>query len=230
MISEIKEINKKEPLETYDISFLRSAEYGGWCMEKDTCQFIGRLCEKIKPQRVLEFGTGLSTLVLAHEAAKGNVGKIWSIDHLADFPGHPREILAQSNEKRLVDFCHFSLKLTYLGGKIFLFYAFPKDFFNEIGLLDLVIIDGPPYYYNGREAALYAVYPHLSPKGLILLDDAGRKKKEQVYLKNWKRYYGRNIDNVIFLDEFKKGLACIWLTDYKDPISTFTFGERLKDS
>lgn len=230
MIGEIERLSRKNSLETYDLSFLENPSYGGWRIEKDTCQFLGRVCETFRPRHVLEFGTGLSTIILAHEASKGNIEKIWSIDHLIDFYNHPRKILERNCHDRFVNFLSFPLKLTFLAGKIFQFYSMPKDFFKEIRFLDLVIIDGPPYYYNGREAALYLVYPYLSQRGLVVLDDANRENREQVYFKNWKDYFGENIDGAIFKDEFKKGLACIWPSGRKAAISNFKFIQRLKDS
>lgn len=230
MMQLIKDIVDKKLLETYDLSFLREKSFGGWSLDKDTCQFIGRVCERLRPRRVLEFGTGLSTLVLANEASKGNVGEIWSVDHLSDFEGHPRNMLSAKKQAGFVNFCRFPLKLTYLGGKIFFFYSVPRDFFRKKGPLDLVIIDGPPYYYNSREAALYAVYPHLSSSGLVILDDAKRKNREQAYLKNWKEYYRQNIDSTLFLDEFKSGLASIWLTEKKSPAFNAAFNRRMRDS
>jgi predicted O-methyltransferase YrrM len=230
MIDEIARLTRPESLKVYDTDFLEESDYGEWSIEKDTARFIGRVCEKFKPRRVLEFGTGLSTLILANEASKGNVERIWSVDHLADFPGHPRETLKTKGKDRFVRFCKFPLRLRYTGGKLILFYSIPKGFFDAVKPLDLVIVDGPPYYYNGREAALYTVYPYLSARSLVLLDDANRKEKEQVYLENWKRYFGRNIDSAIFLNEFKKGLACVWPTGDKSEVSPFGLGTRLKDS
>lgn len=230
MAEKVEKLASPEALKTYDLSFLEGAAFGGWSIEKDACRFIGKVCETLRPRRVLEFGTGLSTRVLAHEAAKGNVEKIWSVDHLADFPGHPRDMLAPGKGREQVNFRRFPIKLTFLAGKIFQFYSVPKDFFNETGELNLVIIDGPPYYYNSREAALYMVYPHLSDSSLVLLDDANRINREQLYLNNWKRYFGSNIESMLFLDDFKKGLACIWPTGLKKEISPLAFSERFKDS
>ncbi len=155
----IEELVGKESLNTYDIGFLKESDFGGWGMEEDTCKFIGRLCETLRPRQVLEFGTGLSTIILANEVSRGNIEKVWSVDHLKDFPRH-----------------------------------------------------------------------HLSADGIVLLDNANRKNREQVYLQNWKRYFRENIDSILFLDEFKKGLACICPTGRNEPFSEFPLDSRLRDS
>ncbi len=225
---EIENLVKEKDWKSYDLSFLNRPSFGRWSMEEDICRFIGRVCETLRPRRVLEFGTGLSTLILAHEVSKRNIEKVWSIDHIRDFAGYPKDILARRGQGDLVDFRCFPIRLTSLAGKLLQFYSIPKGFFKETGPLDLVIVDGPPYYYNGREAALYTVYPHLSPRGLLLLDDAERKHREQLYLKNWKKYFGANIENALYLKEFKKGLACTWPTGQKEPFSEFGLLERMR--
>jgi len=227
---EIIRLADKERLGKYSTDFLGGQEYGRWRIEKDFAQFIGLVCETLRPRKVLEFGTGLSTVVLAHEASKGNVGRILSVDHLEDFPGHPRNILKKEGMREAVDFFHFPIRLHYIAGKIFQFYSMPEGFLSGAGELDLVIVDGPPYYYNSREAALYFTFPYLSKDALVLLDDAKRADKEGRYINNWKAYFGEAMDSVTFQDQFKKGLACIWPTGRKENHSSFQFNERFKDS
>ena len=227
MIEIIKDMVWDRKFAKYDLSFLEDPCYGKWRIEKDLCQFIGSICEELKPERVLEFGTGLSTHILANEACKGNIKELWSIDHLSDFPGHPKHVL---KKEKFANFCYFPLKLKYIAGKIFYFYSIPKDFFEKIGPIDLVIIDGPPYYYNSREAAMYIVYPYLNNNALILLDDAGRKNKEGLYIENWKSYFGANIEEALFLNEFKKGLACLCHTGRGDKCFKFNIKDRMRDS
>lgn len=212
----------------YDLSFIENPGFGGWRLEEDTCKFIGKYCEIYKPEVVVEFGTGLSTLILAQEVLKGNVKTIWSIDHQKIFPGHPKAIVEQNKAMSShVHFDWFPIKMKVYEGKVFQFYDIPDGFFKRMGHIDLVIIDGPPYYFDSREAALYAVYEQLSKKSLVLLDDANRKNREQKYIKQWKHHYGKNIQCEIFVDEFCKGLACLCLTGSKEKIKPFLYGERL---
>ena len=102
MDNEIKGLAKRELLGTYDLSFLEDLLFGGWSIERDTAQFIGKICEIFRPRHVLEFGSGLSTLILAQEASKGNIEKIWSIDHLKNFPGHPYNFLKKRNAPKKI--------------------------------------------------------------------------------------------------------------------------------
>lgn len=230
MLDTIRKLASKTVLDSYDLSYLDNPEYGGWRLEKDACQFIGKYCETFKPRRVLEFGSGLSTLILAHEASRGNVEKVWSIDHMLDFPGHPAKALTDRGNARFVMLHRFPITLRYSAGKLFQFYKIPRSLLREIVSLDLLIIDGPPYFFNGREAALYVVHPLLTRKALVIMDDARRKNREQAYLGNWRYYYGRNIETVMLLKQFRKGLACVRITGHDDPITPFPLRQRLGDS
>lgn len=211
---------------SYDIGYICDARFGGWRLQKDACQYIGRICETLRPRRVVEFGSGLSTLLLAHEIKRGNIEEVWSIDHLYDFPGHPRQRIQEVGLDKKVHFLHCPIRPSIFGGKLFNFFDIPKGLLEDIKPVDLVIIDGPPYYFESREAALYAVFAALSKRSLVLLDDAGRQNYEQVYLRNWQRYFGKNIETVIFEKEFKKGLACVWLTGTVVSLTPFPRTER----
>ena len=230
MLEKINELVSIKSMNGYDLGYLSDPRYGEWRLEKDVCQLIGKYCEEYRPEHVLEFGSGLSTLILAHEAEKGNVKKIWSIDHQKNFPGHPGEILEKTGQKSFVNLCSFPIRLKYFAGKLFQFYSIPKRLLKEIGKLDMVLIDGPPYYFHGREAALYMIFNLLGNESLVLLDDVVRQNREMKYIDNWHRYFGSAIDSIIYQDQFKKGLAFIWRTFNNNPIKSFPLRIRLGDS
>ena len=219
-----------ESSRSYDLSYIDDPQFGRWRLGEDTCQFLGMICRALKPKVVVEFGSGLSSLILAHEIDQGNVGRVYSIDHLDDFPGHPKQILSNKVKNGSISFHHCPIGRAAYAGKGFQFCNIPNGFIDSIGPVDLVLIDGPPYYYESREAALYSVYPALSDHALILLDDAGRETREQVYLKNWARYYGDNINTALFLKEFEKGLGCVWRTGAQTAVQPFPAFERISHS
>jgi hypothetical protein len=118
----------------------------------------------------------------------------------------------------------------WCAGKILQFYRLPRGFLRKVGTVDLLIVDGPPYYYHSREAALYLVYPSLSPRGVLLLDDVNRRNREQVYLENWKRHFRGNIEVVESIDGFNKGLACVRPTGAGERRQALPFFARARDS
>ena len=220
-----------ESLASYDISYLFNPEFGKWRLAEDACRFLGRICEVLKPRVVVEYGSGLSTLILLEEVRKGNVGEIRSVDHLETFPGHPSEAINDTEQSDApVQFFFRPIRPRWLAGKLFQFYKKSDDGWLGSLPVDLVIIDGPPYYFDSREAALYEIFDNHSPNALVILDDANRQNREQVYLANWKRYYEGAIKSDIFLEQFEKGLACVWKTGAVVPVKPFPVSERMFSS
>ena len=108
---------------------------------------------------------------------------VWTIDHFTDFPGHPQKTIEEKYPDQRIRFECFPTKRRYMAGKLFEFYSLPDSYFGKTQQIDLVFIDGPPFYYNhGREAALYWIYPYLSDNAVILMDDGERVQMEQRYL------------------------------------------------
>ncbi len=222
---DLKTLAKREVLEKYDLSFLENPSFGGWSVESDLCQFVGKFCETYRPAKVLEIGTGLSTLILADEVSKQHVREVFSIDHIKSFQDQTKATLKKRSQSHLVHFHHFPLGLTYEGGKLFYFYKVPNNFLIKNGPFDLVLVDGPPGFYKSREAVLYKIYPYLSRQALIVLDDA-KRNLEQTCLENWKWYFGDAIQDILQFDHFKKGMACVKVNFSTSLRRAFSLKER----
>ena len=227
----MNQLIQPDSLNSYDLTYLENPKFKNWSIFKDTAQLIGRYCETVRPKNIVEFGTGLSTLIFAHEAFKGHVHNVWTIDHFTDFPGHPQKTIEEKYPDQRIRFECFPTKRRYMAGKLFEFYSLPDSYFEKTQHIDLVFIDGPPFYYNhGREAALYWIYPYLSDNAVILMDDGERIQMEQRYLKSWKSYFNGNIDCQLYVEEFGKGLCCAWKTGRNNPVHPFPFQERVRYS
>lgn len=61
--------------------------------------------------------------------------------------------------------------------------------------IDFALIDGPPGLTVGREAALFAFWPYLSPEWEIWLDDADRDH-EKGCLMLWSRFFPFELDQI----------------------------------
>ena len=73
----------------------------------------------------------------------------------------------------------------------------------------ILFIDGPPYYFFAREAALYSCFDYLSDNSIIILDDAMRNNYEKVFINNWHFIYDKNLQIDIYTDNYEKGLCVI---------------------
>lgn len=207
-LSSLKKLSNKESLNKYNVNFIDSS-FGGWKIDENTTKFLGRIIETFKPENVLEFGSGTSTLLFANEIKKGNIKKLWSIDHLDDFPEHPRKQIEKLNIKDKIIFKNYKIRPQTYKGKLINFYKIDKKLFNKVKKIDLLFIDGPPYYFFAREAALYSCFDYLSDNSIIILDDAIRNNYEKVFINNWNFIYDKNIQIDIYTDNYEKGLCVI---------------------
>lgn len=156
---------------------------GGWAASTD---FLILLAEKIlceKPETVVEFGSGITTLVIARCLRLNGRGKLISYDHDAAFAEVTRrraERLGLPHDVRTVRLIPASA-LGYAG----VWYEMP-------GLpetIDLLVIDGPPRpYHPETRGGAGAIFSRLSPGGAILLDDASRPG-EQAVAARWRREF-----------------------------------------
>ena len=144
----------------------------GWAASPDFLLTLAHVTKKVKPRVTVEFGSGISTLVLAKSGAK----KIVSLDHSVEFGTQTREMLL-SHGVRGVDIRIHELE-TYRGK--YKWYA--KSSFKGLAKIDLLVIDGPPSSTNSdaRYPALEHLIPLLSPNATVILDDANRDEERKL--------------------------------------------------
>ena len=151
----------------------------GWEYDAETLGFMASVVENLEPQRILEFGSGISTLLFAQETARlPKPCQIISMDHDPRCLKYIGEQLA-SNEQDV----HVSLLLAPLVARKFVdrelpAYHFPKDEALGQSAADLIIVAGPPAMLTNREGILYQIMDLARPGTLIVLPDADRLEKE----------------------------------------------------
>jgi len=157
-----------------------------WPISRETARFLARLVVEEGRSRVLEFGAGLSSLVLAQALSHAGGGRLTSIEQYPDWCAEAWGKVEQtaSIEARLLT-AEPELRITRQG-----FYYLYARAAREVAArapYNLVLVDAPPFFY-GRTGALPLILPHLSPGALIILDDAGRLA-EQWTLYTWLSTY-----------------------------------------
>lgn len=217
----------------YSLEHLEGYTFGkNWSVAEDAGKFLGMYCRTFKPHHVVEFGTGLSTLIFGYEASLGNIERVWSVDsHPEPWGQCLREIeetLVERGWFDKVSLCEYPIRIRRYGQKFLQFYILPKSFWVNVGSLDLVFVDGPSSHYRGREAALYEVFPYLENGAKLLLDDAKRYRLEREWLSRWEQRYGRNL-SIRVLDDFDKGLGVVNIRDKNLPLSPFPTIDIVKD-
>ena len=138
-----------------------------WAASPDVLLTLLDLAKGSKPSRILDLGSGMSTLVLAICAPDS---KIISIDNSAEYAEKTRALLSTHSisnvEIRVAPLTPHSSGVDW--------YDVSK--LVDLSDIDLLFIDGPPGSKNdrARHPALYECLSKLSPHAVIVIDDAGR--------------------------------------------------------
>lgn len=150
---------------------------------QDAFDYILRMAVERKATRILELGSGWSTLRLREELPGI---AITSIESHTKYLENTRTLLNEHGVADVVDLRHCPLRPWWYGSRRFLTYDL--DLGNEA--YDFVLIDGPPYWTRmGREAVLYKIFGQLPVGAAVVLDDA-RRSHERRARRQWKRVYG----------------------------------------
>jgi predicted O-methyltransferase YrrM len=137
---------------------------------EETEQFL--LGERNEEARVFEFGAGASTLWLASRA-----GEVHSVEHDMPFAEilRPRIKDYENVDLRCVPATPRHAESTAVserkGHEDLDFGDYVRTIDEVGGMFDLIVIDG-----RARTACLEAALPHLGDGGIVLFDNAGRKR------------------------------------------------------
>ena len=158
----------------------------GWSIGETAFErIITTLLEMSSVERILEFGSGPSSIRLAMAFSEAEVLSIegdWR--NFAETTSLMHTFWDQHNlsiKYRPITFESYgdAEYLTYEDGM----------FWDDQKEIDCVIIDGPPVYtLRGREACLYQVYDQIKIGGLVILDDFRRSFEKQI-VENWLSVY-----------------------------------------
>lgn len=151
---------------------------GGWAASAD---FLIILAEQIlmnKPSRVVEFGSGVSTLVALRCLEINGSGELISYDHDATFA----KVSAGRAKRMGFDHQVKVANLTSVAGYKGRWYEIEPP-----SNIDILVVDGPPAAIHPEtRGGAGSLFRQLSPNGVILLDDANRGG-EMMVVEQWKR-------------------------------------------
>ncbi|ARA93919.1 hypothetical protein AWN76_012630 [Rhodothermaceae bacterium RA] len=137
-----------------------------------------------RPRRVVEFGSGASTLVLALALERLGEGHVTAVEHDARYADTTRKALARHGLGHRATVVHAPLGPVTLDGETRTWYD--PAALDDLGEVGMVVVDGPP-----ADTGLLARYPalpllksRLVAPGLVVLHDAHRPDEQQV-LARW---------------------------------------------
>ena len=138
-----------------------------WAASPDVLLTLLDLAKSSKPARVLDLGSGMSTLVLAKSAPQA---EIISIDNSAEYAGKTKRLLAAHGVTNV------DVRIAPLTPHVSGVEWYDLTQFRDVTNIDLLFIHGPPGSRNpkARHPAIVECASKLSPRAIIVIDDAGR--------------------------------------------------------
>ena len=138
-----------------------------WAASPDVLLTLLELAQSSQPARILDLGSGMSTLVLAKSAPQAS---IISIDNSEEFAGKTRKLLATHGVSNV------DLRIAPLTPHISGVDWYDLAKLGDISNIDLLFVDGPPGSKNpkARHPAIAECVAKLNPRAIVVIDDAGR--------------------------------------------------------
>jgi predicted O-methyltransferase YrrM len=185
---------------------------GSWSLWPEALQLLAALVTRLEPRHIVEFGSGLSTRVIAWAAAELEKPCCLStIDNDPDLIRAAEQDLLHQARRCRVAFQFAPLVLRDCGGQLVPVYLLRADRLASRSPVDIVVIDGPPAVLGGREGTLYQALDFARPGTIALLDDAERSDERDV-LSRWRDNLGEAVE-LIALPGFRGGLAAAIVRD-----------------
>lgn len=152
---------------------------GSWKADTALLTLLADHIERARPQLVVEFGTGASTLVIARALSLAGGGRHIAFDQHADYVEATRRWLAEHGHK--ADLREAALVPPK---------GWPGLWYDHGDLprgIDLLVIDGPPWTIHPlTRGAAESLFDRITPGGTIVLDDAARPG-ERLVTRRWRR-------------------------------------------
>jgi len=153
---------------------------GGHAMTPFGAKNLAALVLGESPEVIVEYGSGVSTLIIAYCLKQLGGGKIISYDHESIYAGKTQDLIDEHELNEYAEVVHAPLVDREISDKKWLWYDVSKRDLPEA--IDLLIVDGPPrkIQKRSRYPALISVQGKLKPGGLILLDDSDRIEEQEI--------------------------------------------------
>jgi predicted O-methyltransferase YrrM len=184
-------------LELTNAAYLTSSVFkcpvplGGPSIDSHHARTLVFLLQVLRPKRVLELGSGSSTVLISHYAAQFglDIDSHVAVDHDERFLKLTEDLCKRNGVGKEVTFIH--CPLVPVTGSSLPWYQIESGVTSR-GPFDLVIVDGPPAYLPGTEQsrapALPKLVQHLASNGVLIFDDTNRAGEAGV-LEQWKREF-----------------------------------------
>ncbi|MDR2099762.1 MAG: class I SAM-dependent methyltransferase [Campylobacteraceae bacterium] len=169
----------------------------GWPMSPDVLLKLHEYVMSAKPKKIVEFGSGVSTLVICDALRQNSEGLLYSIDHSEQFGGQTLQNIKRESLENFVDLRIAPLEpwlSEHIHSDTKSVFWYQKECIGDICDIDLLIVDGPPGMTcpSARYPAVPALYDRLSPNAEVWLDDTSRSEEKKI-CETWAAKYNMNV-------------------------------------
>lgn len=165
-----------------------------WSVAPEFAWWLYQHVTATRPGKIIELGSGTSTLVIAAALKEIGKGKFLSFEHDYAYFEKTLALLQVCELQDQVELLYAPLERLELGGETYRWYDLPYDLIDHmIGRekLDILLIDGPPAATNrhARYPAMVRLRDYCKDSTVVLLDDAGREEEQEI-LARWTQLLG----------------------------------------
>lgn len=178
-----------------------------WAVSPDALRILVEHALAARPKRILECGSGVSTVALARCMELNGAGHVYSLEHDIEYANKTRAYLARVGLSPWATVIDAPLGPLTLRGREWLWYQMGKCAIEEI---DMLFVDGPPtsVHETARYPAGPILFPRLSRSAVAFLDDEIRPEEKQA-IRMWKEDFPQLVSEI---HKCEKGLARLTLT------------------
>lgn len=151
-----------------------------WAAKPDLAAVVLEYIQYLKPEIVVEAGSGVTSVVSCYTLEKNGSGKLTSLDHDEFYGSKTNHQLAKHGLQDIGKVHYAPLTEHSIEGESWLWYDTSMVDANQ--KIDMLVVDGPPVKTQGnaRYPALPLFYESMSEKAVVVLDDAGRDSESEV--------------------------------------------------
>lgn len=212
-----KAISVLDPRRIDDIDMRRAFEgevFDEWSLNHEAINLLRQRFLQIRPDSVLEFGSGVSTVVFSHllrQRFADDAVRLISVEQSAEFAARTETLLARAGSRKTVQFEFPGMADQFFDGATVSSYDLSDEVLGRVFSAiqpSLIFIDGPFGTGPVRGPVLPRILPYLTRPTTVILDDALRDNEMRI-LEAWTALPGVSVMGVSLI---RKGLAELTVT------------------
>ena len=152
---------------------------GGFAIDAQALAHLISLAEERKPRRILELGSGTSTIWLGYLCREFG-GSLVTLDHLEKYLAATQTAVDRHNLNHQVEGRLAPLQKINCDGTSFNWYAL--EALKDLSDIDMLVVDGPPAATGpqARYPSLPMLIDRLATNATVVLDDAHRRDELKI--------------------------------------------------